>query len=182
MPRKILPVALSEPEQVRLEQWIRAGSTPQQVVLRARIIVRAARGQSDDQIAIELKLQRRTVALWRHQVSEQGIGCMWEVAPGRGRKARHGQAEVSWIVEATLQTNPPRVQRTAANPREVRASPRRPAGRRSGATRSWKALAPSPARRSIKTIDTGDCPPTGNSTLPTMVGSCGRSSCGNGRI
>ena len=28
----------------RLEQWIRAGSTPQQVVLRARIIVAAARG------------------------------------------------------------------------------------------------------------------------------------------
>jgi len=106
MPRKILGVALSEPEVIRLEQWIRAGSTPQQVVLRAEIIVRAARGQSDYQIARELKLQRRTAALWRHRVSEQGIGCVWEVAPGRGRKARYGQAEVSRIVEATLQTKP----------------------------------------------------------------------------
>ena len=106
MPRKILSVALSEPEVIRLEQWIRAGSTPQQVVLRAEIISRAARGQSDYQSARALKLQRRTAALWRHRVSEQGIGCVWEVAPGRGRKARYGQAEVSRIVAATLQTKP----------------------------------------------------------------------------
>ena len=104
MPHKSLAVALSEPELIRLEQWIRAGSTPQQVVLRAEIIVRAARGQSDYQIGRELKLQRRTAALWRHRVSEQGIGCVWEVASGRGRKARYRQADVNRIVEATLQT------------------------------------------------------------------------------
>jgi transposase len=106
MPRKSLPVALSEPETVRLEQWIRAGSTPQQVVLRAKIILRASQGQSDQQIARELKLQRRTAALWRHRVSEQGIGCVWEIALGRGCKPRYGKADVVRIVEATLQTKP----------------------------------------------------------------------------
>ncbi len=106
MPHKSLAVTLSKPELIRLEQWIRAGSTPQQVVLRAKIIVRAAGGQSDYQIARELKLQRRTAALWRYRVSEQDIGCVWEIAPGRGRKARYGQADVRRIVEATLQTKP----------------------------------------------------------------------------
>src|SRR5215831_11115542 len=83
MPRKSLPVILSEPEITRLEQWLRAGSTPQQVVLRAKIILRAFQGQSDQQIARELKLQRRTAALWRRRVRQQGIGCVWEIAPGK---------------------------------------------------------------------------------------------------
>lgn len=87
MLRKSLPVVLSEPELVRLEQWIRAGSTPQQVVLRAKIIRGASQGQSDRQIARTLKLQRRTVALWRSRGCEQGLGCVWEIAAGRGCKA-----------------------------------------------------------------------------------------------
>ena len=106
MPRKSLSVVLSEPEILRLEQWIRAGSTPQQVVLRARIILCASQGRSDQQIARELKVQRRTVALWRHRVREQGIGCVWEIAPGRGRKALYRQAQVARIVQTTLQTKP----------------------------------------------------------------------------
>jgi transposase len=106
MPRKSLPATLSGPEITRLEQWLRAGSTPQQVVLRAKIILRAAEGQSDQRIAGELKLQRRTAALWRRRVQQQGIGCVWDIAPGRGRKAVYGKTDVTRIVEATLQTKP----------------------------------------------------------------------------
>lgn len=106
MPRKSLPVSLSESELTRLEQWLRAGSTPQQTVLRARIILRAAQGQSDLQIAGELKIQRRTAALWRRRVRQQGIGCVWEIAPGRGRHAKYGHREVARIVKATLQSKP----------------------------------------------------------------------------
>lgn len=106
MPRKSLPVVLLEPEINRLEQWLRAGSTPQQVVLRVGIILRAAQGQSDQQIARELKLQRRTAALWRCRVRQQGIGCVWDIAPGRGRKALYRKADVTRIVEATLQSKP----------------------------------------------------------------------------
>lgn len=93
-------------EIIRLEQWIRAGSTPQQVVLRARIIVAAARGQTDQGLAREMKVQRRTAALWRQRVREQGIGCVWEMRPGRGRKPRYGAVKAAAIVEATLQTKP----------------------------------------------------------------------------
>src|SRR3954451_18630457 len=106
MPRKSLPVVLLESENIRLEQWIRAGSTPQQVVLRAKIILGAAQGQSDQHMARALKVQRRTAALWRRRFLEQGIGCVWEIAPGRGRKAFYGNAEVSRIIQATLQTKP----------------------------------------------------------------------------
>lgn len=106
MPRKSLSVILSEPEIIRLEQWVRAGSTPQQVVLRSQIIRRAAQGQSDQQIARDLKLQRRTAALWRRRVREQGIGCVWDIAPGRGRPAHYGPSDVARIIETTLQRQP----------------------------------------------------------------------------
>jgi hypothetical protein len=125
MSRKSLPVVLSESESIRLDQWIRAGSTPQQVALRAKIILGAGRGQSDQQTARELKVQRRTAALWRRRFREQGIGCVWEMAPGRGRKAFYDNAKAARIVETTLQPSP-RDQRTGAPApwRVIRASAR----------------------------------------------------------
>lgn len=89
-----------------MEQWIRAGSTPQQVVLRSRIIVAAAQGQSDKAIGAALMVRRETAALWRRRVREQGIGCVWEIAPGRGRRPRYTASNVSQWVDATLQTKP----------------------------------------------------------------------------
>ena len=74
MSPKSLPVVLTDAEVIRLEQWIRAGSTPQQVVLRARIIREAALGQSDRLIVLRLGVRRETAALWRRRAREQGIG------------------------------------------------------------------------------------------------------------
>src|SRR5262245_4187222 len=106
MPRKSKPVNLTESELKRLEEWIRAGSTPQQVVLRARIILAAAKGEQDRQISAELQVQWRTVARWRQRAREQGIGCVWEIAPGRGRRVEYGTGKVKKIIDATLQTKP----------------------------------------------------------------------------
>jgi putative transposase len=68
MSRKGLPVVLSEAEIVRLQQWIRAGSTPQQVVLRARMVLAAAQGSQGKQIAKQLEVHRFIVALWRRRI------------------------------------------------------------------------------------------------------------------
>jgi transposase len=106
MPRKSLPVVLDTAEIIRLEQWIRVGSTPQQVALRAHIILAAVRGEQDQQIATDLQIQRRTVALWRRRAREQGIGCVWEIAPGRGRKSPYGPKRVAEIISATLHSLP----------------------------------------------------------------------------
>lgn len=106
MSRTSPPVILSEAELNRLDQWIRAGSTPQQVVLRARIIRDAAAGQTDKMIAATLVIRRETAALWRRRVREQGIGCVWEIAPGRGRKPRYDAARVGRWIKITLQTKP----------------------------------------------------------------------------
>ena len=70
MSRKCIRVVLSEGEVVRLEQWIRAGSTPQQVVLRAKMILAGAKGQGDKAIAEELKVHRFSVGLIKRPYAE----------------------------------------------------------------------------------------------------------------
>src|SRR2546426_802306 len=51
----------------QLENWVRAPSTPQKIVLRARICLLAHEGLSNRRIARDLKTTRPTVLLWRHK-------------------------------------------------------------------------------------------------------------------
>ena len=83
-----------------------AFGTPQQVVLRSRIILAAAEGQSDNGIAGRLGVNRKTVTLWRDRFNQEGLDGLWEVAPGRGRKPTYGQEKIQSIVDATLRTKP----------------------------------------------------------------------------
>lgn len=96
-----------EPSQIqRLEQWAAAGSTPQQVALRCRIALLASRGEPVLQIARVLDVQRPTVRLWRDRVAKEGIGAVWDIAPGRGRKPSHGKSRVARLVKSTLLDKP----------------------------------------------------------------------------
>ena len=97
---------LSLADQHQLEHWISAHGTPQQVALRCRIVTAAADGQPDGAIAEDLSVNRKTVMLWRKRFVEQGLDGLWEVAPGRGRKATYDIDKISSIVDATLQTKP----------------------------------------------------------------------------
>jgi transposase len=106
MPKSAMALRLSEPDKAQLGAWLRALSTPQQVALRCRIILAAAQGLQDLEIAAELGINRHTAALWRKRVLGEGIGCVWEIAPGRGRKPNYDQAKRQAIIEATLQTKP----------------------------------------------------------------------------
>ncbi len=100
------PVMLNPSDQAQLEQWGSAHGTPQQVALRCRIILAAFAGQPNQAIAADLQVSRPTVNLWRKRVGELGIGQVWEIAPGRGRKPRYDQARRDAIIKATLQTKP----------------------------------------------------------------------------
>jgi len=106
MPRQSASMELAVEQIEQLERWIRAGATPQQVVLRAKIVRQAAKGSSAKQIAADLSVHPRTVALWRQRVRDEGIEGIWQVAAGRGRKPRFGATTVSDWIERTLQTQP----------------------------------------------------------------------------
>lgn len=101
------PSLTLEPSQVqRLEQWVVAGSTPQQVALRCRIALMASHGESVVHIAQVLDVQRPTVRLWRDRVAREGIGTVWDIAPGRGRKPSYGKSRIARLVQSTLQDKP----------------------------------------------------------------------------
>src|SRR6516164_527603 len=101
LPRQI---KLEESQRQVLEQWVRAHSTPQQVVKRCQIILQSAEGKSDKAIGRQLGINRHTCRLWRERFVSSGVDALWEIEPGRGRKVQVGLAQR--IIEATLHTKP----------------------------------------------------------------------------
>jgi transposase len=99
-------IKLQRAERTQLEQWESSHGTPQQVALRCRIILGALAGQSNVSIAEQLEVSRPMVQLWRKRVSERGIGEVWQIAPGRGRKPQYDQATREAIIDATLRSKP----------------------------------------------------------------------------
>ena len=65
MPKRATRIQLSEQEQEALTRLTRRHRSEQQVVLRARIILAAAQGSSNIQIARDLGIHVDTVRLWR---------------------------------------------------------------------------------------------------------------------
>lgn len=99
-------LSMTEGQRATLEAWVRAKTSPQRTVLRARICLLAADGLSNRSIARELKTSRPTVLQWRQRFAEQGPEGLSEDAPhGLSSKALHVE-KVKAIVEATLHTTP----------------------------------------------------------------------------
>jgi putative transposase len=65
VPKRATAIHLSEKEQEELTRLTRRHRSEQQVVVRARIILAAAQGSSNIQIAHELDINVDTVRLWR---------------------------------------------------------------------------------------------------------------------
>ena len=97
---------MSSSDREEVEKWLKAYGTPQQVVLRGRIVLASVEGQGDSAIARQLEINRKTVTLWRERIEKEGIGSLWKVAKGRGRKPSYGAEKVKAVVDATLQTKP----------------------------------------------------------------------------
>jgi transposase len=106
MRKPSLVITLDPADKAQLEQWEGAQGTPQQVALRCRIILAALAGEQNQAIAERLGVSRPTVNLWRRKVRDLGIGQVWEIAPGRGRKPHYAQEKRDAIINATLQTKP----------------------------------------------------------------------------
>ena len=100
------PLKLSEEQLRTLHAWVAAGSTPQRVVLRSRIVLLAQQGLANRAIAERLGISRPTVILWRERFGQGGVEALTEDAPGRGRKSQITSQQVAAVVNATLHTTP----------------------------------------------------------------------------
>jgi transposase len=109
------------------EAWLRKQATsavaPRRLVERCRIILRAAQGETNEQIAVALGMTRQKAARWRARFAEGGRAGLEQDAPGRGRKPTYGPEIQQLIVERTLRTKPPAAthwsQRTLAQALDV---------------------------------------------------------------
>ena len=106
MPRISPVVSLADVDRERLERWISAYGTPQQVALRCRMVLAAATGRTNLEIGMQLGVDVKTVALWRSRFAQEGAEGLWEVAAGRGRKPTYSSGKIKAIVQATLSTKP----------------------------------------------------------------------------
>lgn len=106
MPRSIAALVLSDEQQSQIRQWLVALGTPQQVALRCRIVLAASAGKSEAAISAGMKINRKTVRLWRERFLARGLSSLWEIAPGRGRKPTYSPDQVKAVIDATLQSKP----------------------------------------------------------------------------
>jgi transposase len=100
------PLAVSAEQRRTLEAWTRAHTTPRIVDTRARIVLLAAEGKSNNAIAAELNTTRTSVIEWRGRFVAEGVEALGKVRPGRGRPRTISAATVAKIVHLTLNTVP----------------------------------------------------------------------------
>lgn len=106
MPRVSQPLVLSEDQQQQVEHWLAALGTPYQVALRCRIVLGLAAGKPEVVVATDNNVNRKTARLWREPFQAQGLPGLWEIAPGRGRKATYDSTRIKALIDATLQSKP----------------------------------------------------------------------------
>jgi transposase len=105
MARPKLPLHLSTEQKAELQRLIRAPSTPQKIVRRARIAMLAAEGKDNRQIAAELRTSHVTVGQWRQRVLDLGLVGLQE-APRPGRPKTLPAAKAQTVLTEVVQ--PPR--------------------------------------------------------------------------
>src|SRR6266849_3729791 len=89
-----------------VEGLVRGRNTAQKVALRARIILGAAQGISNNRLAQQLGVTRPTILLWRQRYAQAGVVGLLRDASRPGRRKRIGARQVEAIVNATLHTTP----------------------------------------------------------------------------
>ena len=90
-------------ERARLVSWSRRRKTGQALALRANIVLAAAEGLSNSEIAERLGVSRPTVTKWRNRFSQRRLeGLLDEPRPGRPRTVSDEQVET--IVITTLES------------------------------------------------------------------------------
>src|SRR4051812_7886447 len=100
-----IAIELSDDERAALEGFTRRRRSAHGLAQRSRIVLEAAEGRSNSEIAERLGVSRPTVTRWRRRFAERGVdGLVDEPRPGRPRTISDEQVEE--VVVRTLESTP----------------------------------------------------------------------------
>ena len=100
-----VPIELTVEERAQLEAWERRRSSAQALALRSRIVLAAAEGPNNTEIAGRLGVAVSSVRKWRNRFAQQRLdGLTDEPRPGQPRKITDEQ--VDEVIVKTLETVP----------------------------------------------------------------------------
>jgi transposase len=105
--RTAAAITLTTEQRSVLEQQARARSLPARQVERARIVLRAADGWQNKDIADELGITEGKVGRWRRRFLGGGVVALQKDAPRPGRLRTVTPGKVKQIVKKTTQEKPP---------------------------------------------------------------------------
>src|SRR5215208_7205780 len=104
-PNVAVAIELSDQERLRLEAWTRRRTSAQALALRSRIVLLAAEGLKNTEIAERLGVNRAMAAKWRSRFAEYRLdGLTDEPRPGRPRTITDEQVDA--VITKTLETTP----------------------------------------------------------------------------
>ncbi|MBU6249258.1 MAG: IS630 family transposase, partial [Xanthomonadaceae bacterium] len=104
--RKAKPVVLSSTDDHRLRILSKRKRVEARVAERARIILLAAKGQTNLEIGATLKVDRRVAARWRQRYLAQGVDGLLKDAPRPGRPRTASAQREAEAVRVTLHEKP----------------------------------------------------------------------------
>lgn len=99
-------ITLTDAQRTTLTRWSRGRSTPARLVLRAQIVLLAAEGRKNKEIATELDTLPKVVCLWRKRFAAAGLEGIQKDAPRRGRRPTIREKVAPLILEKTTQERP----------------------------------------------------------------------------
>jgi transposase len=99
-------VELREEQREILTRWSRGRSTPHRLMQRARIVLLAAEGRQNKEIAETLGVMERTVGRWRTRFVKHGLAGIDKDLPRGGRKPTTRLEREQEIVHKTTQERP----------------------------------------------------------------------------
>ena len=105
--RRAVEIELTEEERATLLKWSRGKRTQARVVERAKIVLAAADGKPNKQIAEELGVSQPTVGKWRNRFSKQRLPGIEKDLPRGGRKPSVRSKLEAEIIRKTTQELPP---------------------------------------------------------------------------
>src|SRR5258708_7038768 len=104
--RRACAITLTDADRATLERWSRSRSTEARLVERSRIVLLAAEGRENKDIAAELGITRATVGRWRHRFADRGIAGIEKDSPRGGRPPKARDDLVAKILEMTTRQKP----------------------------------------------------------------------------